>query len=119
MAVNRSITVYIDSGTNAETAMTLMRRLMSHGENAGTCVSTFGAVTAGTRTDQVKVQVGSGGTNTLSTSLVVDSAVTEDKWLELIGRVFDACRSAGTCTSTFAASYTEGSRSDSLKCAIT
>ena len=119
MAVDRAIRVYVDSGTDAEVTMTLIRRLLAHGEAAGSCVSTYGAVTAGTRVNNMLITVGSGGTNTVSVGFLIDSGVTADKYLELMGRVFDACRAAGTCVPVTGTYAVGAGSTDSLSMAIT
>ena len=119
MATNRSITVYIDSTIDSEDVTKLLKRLNSNGDDAGTNVVTFGNVSVGTRTDQAQVQVGTGGSNTVSVSLLVDSLISQKLWMELIAAVFSSCLAiSSACTLTTAASYTAGARTDSMTCTI-
>jgi len=121
MATDRSVTINVDSGLDREKAMALERKISDAAAVAGTCVKTYNdTVTAGTRADQIKFQVGSGGSNTVSISVLVDSAVTWAKWWRLVKAIVDAIAATGaTITDTYAASYTGGSRSDSVTLTIT
>ena len=120
MATDRSITVLVDSGTDSEDTTKLLKKLNKNGDSAGTNVVTFGNVSVGARTDQIQVQVGSGGTNTASVSFLVDAAVTQERWMELIADVFSSCLSADAdCTLTCAAAYALGGRTDTMRCTIT
>jgi len=120
MAINRSITVLVDSGTDSELTTKLLKRLNTNGDSAGTNTVTFGNVSVGARTDQIKVQVGSGGANTVSASILVDAAITQERWMELIADVFSSCLAADSdCTLTCAAAYAAGGRTDTMTCTIT
>ena len=121
MAVDRSITIYLDSGLDREKAMALEKKVSDAAAACGACVKTYTAtVTVGTKADILKYQVGSGGTNTVSISVLVDAAVTRAKWWRLIKAVADALDATGaTITDTYAAAYTAGSRSDSVTLTVT
>lgn len=121
MATNRSVTVYVDSGTDDDDAISLLKRLKRNGDDAGTNTVSRGNVSAGTRTDDVQITIGSGGTNTLSVSFLVDSTISAGVWMQLIADVIRTCLNYNTAwTIVFNGSgYASGSRTDTMTCTIT
>jgi hypothetical protein len=120
-SLSRSISIYVDSTFGAENTTFLEERIRRAVRVSGTSAETnSGTVTVGTREDNLTVQIGSGGTNTTSISIVVDETVSVALWaklVEIIVRIVRTSQSVFTMTTNDG--FLEGSRSDSCRFTIT
>jgi hypothetical protein len=121
MATDRSISIYIDSTFAAEKKQAIESRIGAACAAVGASIKTHsGSVTVGSRADNLTFVIGSGGSNSFSVSILVDSAVTHTKWATLVERILQIMvSSASLIAMTTTLAYSAGGRADRCTFVIT